>query len=253
VTIANRTIAVCDILGFKKLVRNNSLDDVVHKGLGEFRKTLYRVTHHREPLQEIPSLQGFTEQSRVGVAWFSDTILFYSLEDTEEDCRRVIESTAWLIFFAMPNRALRVRGAMSYGEVFIDQTNGLYIGAPIIEAYELQELQNWSGGALAQTVVGRIPQEILDPTVVDKYDDWYLTDYPVPLKSSDPPCNDIHWAIDWTRGIHDETNPWTTFPWLPSSDEPTEEDRRNSPDKVIKWTNTRKFHTAKCKFCLNGR
>ena len=246
-TIANRTIAVCDILGFTKLVQNNPLDDVVKNGFGQFRDILYRVVHHKEPPEETLSLRELTEQSRVGLAWFSDTVLFYSLEDTEEDCRRVIESTMWLIFFTMLNPALRVRGAVSYGEVFIDQTNGLFFGVPIIEAYKLQELQDWSGGALAPSLVSRVPPEYFRTKVYD----WYFTDYPVPLKSYDPPFNDIRWAIDWTRGIHGVPDPWT-FLWSPSSSEPTEEDRRDSSGKVIKWMNTRDFHAAKCEFCNTG-
>ncbi len=245
--ITNRTVAVCDILGFTKLVQSKPLNDVVNIILGEFRKILYRITQHKEPPQNISSLRELKEQSRIGIGWFSDTVLFYSLEDSEEDCRTVIESTAWLIFFTMLNPPLRVRAAVSYGEVFVDESNGLFIGTPLIEAYKLQELQNWSGGALAPSVIKRIPKDYFGAKVYD----WYFTDYPVPLKRNNPPFNDIRWAIDWTRGIHGMPDPWS-FPWSPSSDEPTENDRNELPDKVAKWENTRNFHTAKCEFCRNS-
>ncbi|MGA9364148.1 MAG: hypothetical protein WBW16_07235 [Bacteroidota bacterium] len=239
--ISNRTIAICDILGFRKLVADNPLNDVVQNALGFFRKTLHHSIHQDSFPEDSPSLKQLKNESRVGMAWFSDTVLFYSLGDTDEDCRRVIESTAWLLFETMSFPHTRVRAAVSYGAVFVDDENGIFVGYPIIEAYELQHLQNWSGGALAPSIESRIPQHILSEQPLH----WYFTDYPVPLKDLDRKFTDVHLAIDWTRGIHD----FQPFPWSKKSAEPTTEDKNKSPDVVAKWNNTRDFHSAKCRFC----
>jgi len=239
--IANRTVAVCDVLGFRKLVTDYPLNDVVNNALAFFRKTLHHSTHHDGFPEDPPSLKELRNESRVGVAWFSDTVFFYSLADTDEDCRKVIESTAWLLFETMLYPYTRVRAAVSYGEVFLDDENGLFVGRPIVEAYELQSLQNWSGGALAPSVEHRIPEHVLS----EKPFQWYFTDYPVPLKHHDPRFAKVRLAVDWTRGIHD----YQAFQWSKKSSEPTTEDRTSSPDIVTKWINTRDFHLAKCDFC----
>lgn len=238
--ITKRTIAVCDILGFSKLVTDFPLTDVVNDALGFFRKALHHSTHHSTFPEEPPTLNELKAESRIGVAWFSDTVFLYSLTDTDEDCRRVIESTAWLLSETMFSPHTRVRAAVAYGEVFVDDENGLFVGKPIIEAYELQSLQIWSGGALASSVVSRIPSDILRQDLFE----WWLTEYPVPLKPNNK-FTDVHLAIDWTRGIHD----YSSFPWSENSSQPTCHDKIRSPDIVAKWVNTRDFHLAKCPTC----
>jgi hypothetical protein len=239
--ISGRTIAICDILGFRKLVADNALSDVVQNALGFFRKTLHHSIHQNDFPEDPPPLKQLKNKSRVGIAWFSDTVLFYSLGDTDEDCRRVIESTAWLLFETMSYPYTRVRAAVSYGNMLVDDENGLFVGYPIIEAYDLLVLQNWSGGALAPTAEGRIPPHILSEEPLH----WYLTDYPVPLKHVHPKFTNVHLAIDWTRGTHT----FQPFRWSKQSAEPSTEDWTRSPDIVAKWINTRDFHSAKCRFC----
>ena len=122
--IANRTIAVCDILGFTRLMTESPLNEVINNALGFFRSTLHHSTHHGRFPQEPPNLRDLKDQSRVGLTWFSDTVLLYSFDDTDEDSRRVIESTAWLLFETVTSASTRIRASVSYGEVFIDDENG---------------------------------------------------------------------------------------------------------------------------------
>jgi len=239
--ITNRTVAVCDILGFRNLVLTHQLNAVVERILPFFSKILHHSTHQGEFPLTPPSLKELKSQTRVGLAWFSDTIILYSFEDTNEDFRRVIEAVGWLIFETMSIPYTRVRAAVSYGDLFVDEQNGLYIGAPIIEAYELQSIQQWVGGALAPSAAGRIPTQDLARNPLD----WWLTEYPIPLKCHDPRFINTRFAIDWTKGIHH----YWPMEWSDKSKEPTDEDKVQQPDVVAKWINTRDFHLAKCYYC----
>jgi hypothetical protein len=71
----NYMVAVCDVLGFSRLVEKSSLEDVVNGAFGWLRKTLHHSLHKREFPAEIPRKDEFLGNDHIGVAWFSDTIL----------------------------------------------------------------------------------------------------------------------------------------------------------------------------------
>jgi hypothetical protein len=172
----NRMIGVCDILGFSKLVKNNPADDVVSYPLALLRRALYFSIHQKPPPSELPSLDTLREQRRVGFAWFSDTMLFYTVKDTDEDCRALIETVGWLIFSTIPSPHIRIRSAIAYGEMHIDEKNSIYLGPPLIEAHELERQQDWAGGALDESAERRIP-----PHLPHKYPyEWQIVRYDVP-------------------------------------------------------------------------
>ncbi len=97
----NRTIAVCDILGFRSLVMNRPLPELLQGELALLRKLVGFSVKHEEVTSLPPGLQDLRSQDRVGFAWFSDTLLIYSKDDTDISCRNVIETTAWLLFSTM--------------------------------------------------------------------------------------------------------------------------------------------------------
>lgn len=240
--IDKRLIAVCDILGFKKMIRNNPLDFFASNVISYFLKALYYSIHKKDPPPTLPSLSMLRHESSIGLAWFSDTVLMYAKDDTDESCRQLIETIAWLLFATNLTHPIKIRCGISYGEVYLDEENEIFIGAPIVEAYEFQEQQNWSGGALDKSAYARIPSHVIKTNPFD----WYLIAYDVPLK---PPVNDLFLAIDWTRGIH----PYTPLDWSEKSKMPTEEDIQTFPDIIEKWKNTKAFHDFACRLCGKGK
>src|SRR6267142_3368546 len=94
----NYTIAVCDILGFTNLVQENPLDTVIQTYLGRLRKSLHHAIHQNEFPNEVPSLQALQAQPEVGLAWFSDTLLIYTREDTDHNLMALLSCLSWLLF-----------------------------------------------------------------------------------------------------------------------------------------------------------
>lgn len=238
IMIDKRLIAVCDILGFKKMIRSNPLGFFTANVISYFLKALYYSVHKKDPPPIPPSLSTLRHESSVGFAWFSDTVLMYAKDDTDESCRQLIETIAWLLFATNLTHPIKIRSGISYGEVYLDEENEIFVGAPIVDAYEFQEQQNWSGGALDKTAYARIPSVVIKTNPSD----WYLIPYHVPLK---PPVTDPFLAIDWTRGIHT----YSPFDWSEKSKNPTEEDMRTFPDIIEKWQNTKAFHDFACWHC----
>jgi hypothetical protein len=232
-------IAVCDILGFTELVRRNAIDRVVDSSFGWFRRALYHSLHKGEFPQDAPTLEQLQDHSNLGLALFSDTILLYTLEDTDECFRALTSSIAWLLFITMFTTDCRLRCGISYGEAYIDSKNSVFIGKPIIDAHDLERSQAWSGGALSLNAVQRVPEEARSGVFAD----WFLRQYKVPLqenKSLDT------LAINWAMGWHP---PWVEMSWSEKHKDPPPEEWEKRPRLCEKWKNTKRFHDEVCLLC----
>jgi hypothetical protein len=231
------TIALCDILGFSDLVKGNQLDAVVDNVLGWFRKALHHSINKNGWPEIVPNFDEIDKNSRIGLAWFSDTILLFTREDTDESLQELLQTVEWLLFETMLYNT-RMRAGIAYGEAFIDPKNAMYVGAPIIDAYQLEQQQQWSGAALTKSAAERVPEYARN----GKFADWPILPYNVPLKENHK-INTL--AVNWTYGIHNQP----LFRWSKKSDEPTSEDRASKPSVCEKWQNTKQFHLDVCDQC----
>lgn len=231
-------VAVCDILGFADRVRSRPLDEVVTASLGWFLKAMAHSLHKNGFPEGPPALPELRKHPLIGFDWFSDTVLLYTREDTDDHCRELCATIAWLTFETMLRSDVRVRCGLAYGEAHIDEANGIYVGRPIVEAHELEKAQIWAGGAFTESAVNRLPQIARDGQAFD----WFVVPYRVPLKREGGAAN---LAIDWTKGIHSDFH----LLWSPSRDEPTEEDWETSRGLCEKWRNTVAFHNEVCFWC----
>lgn len=236
------TIAVCDILGFKNLVNNTPLKIVVNNALGWFRQALHHSIHKNNFPKDVPSLKELQNQSNLGVAWFSDTVLLYTKKDTNECLQALLSTLGWLLFETIIEGTTRIRCGISYGEAYIDSENSIYVGTPIIDAYLLEKKQKWSGGAFTVDGLKRLP----DIAKSGKYVyEWYITPYKVPLKDK----NFDTFAIDWTLSFHLPTQIQKFLQWSKESQEPKPDDWEKHSDICEKWKNTKEFHDRVCRFC----
>jgi hypothetical protein len=232
-------IAVCDILGFSDLVRDSDLDAVVNGSFGWFRRALSHSLHKEKFPSEAPPTSDLDRHAKIGVAWFSDTILLYSKTDTDESVQEVLSTVAWLLFETMLQGKTKVRGGFAYGEAYIDPPNSLFVGRPIVEAYNLEQEQQWSGAALAQSAVLRIPAAAR----TGQYADWWVKPYDVPLKNRETLRT---LAVNWNQGIHHPT--WRLL-WSKDSDDPTAVDWAQKQSICEKFVNTKTFHKLFCSNC----
>jgi len=233
------TIALCDILGFSDLINSNDIRDIVEKILAWFRKSLHHSLHKNSFPEYVPPYSELQISSKIGIAWFSDTLILYTRQDSDECIQELFGTLGWLLFETMLYGVTRLRGGISYGEAFIDTENSLYVGHPIIEAYKHEQRQQWSGASLDERAVERLPMDARTGRFVD----WWVVPYSVPLKDGST-FNTL--AIDWTIGIHSQG---IFLPWSETSPEPTDMDWKKRRDICEKWKNTKQFHDQVCRLC----
>jgi hypothetical protein len=250
----NAMVAVCDILGFKRLLYSIPLEEIVEDEFDYLRKALYSSLYKKETPEHTPTLEEFQAQEKVGFAWFSDTVLLYSLKDNEEGYCDLIETAAWLIIHTILTATVRLRIGISYGKVYIDTENQIYLGKAIAEAYELQQRQQWSGGALTRQAEAKHIKDSDFPYP------WHLARYRVPLKPTrrngfsvvdkdDKPSIERvpMLALDWTRFLHRGFS----MQWSKERPEPLSNEVPSGV--IIKWKQTVEFHDKVCKFCDKGK
>lgn len=238
-----RLVAVCDILGFSNLVNTVELESVVSQAIGWFKMALHHSLHKGTFPQHPPSFKELNTHAHVGVAWFSDTVLLYTKDDTDKSIQELLAAVAWLLFETMMQGITRIRAGLAYGEVFIDPDNSLYVGRPIVEAYRLEQEQQWAGAALAKSAEERIPKGARS----GQYADWWVIPYQVPLKESGPTQM---LAVNWNQGIHAAN--WKML-WSSESESPSEVDWKKDRSKCEKFINTKAFHEAHCTLCRSHR
>lgn len=231
------TIALCDILGFSKLVSRNKLEVIVNDVLGWLRKAVHFSINKCDWPETIPSFEEIDNNSNIGIVWFSDTILIYTREDSDQSLRELLEAVAWLLFSTNISTT-RIRAGIAYGEAFIDPQNAMYVGQTIVEAYQMEQKQQWSGAALTESAVERVPEPFRHGTFAD----WPIVPYKVPLKNSETIST---LAINWTYGIHSHLS----LNWSKKRDAPSPEDWIKNRSVCEKWKNTRQFHLDVCKHC----
>lgn len=254
----NAMVAVCDILGFKSVLKSSALEEVVEEDFQILSSAIYFCLHKKNPRRHPLTYHDFQSQGRVGFAWFSDTILLYSLEDTEAGYMNLIESAAWLLSLTIASTNYKLRIGVSYGETYIDPENHLFLGQPIVDAFLLQEKQEWSGGALTKSAEEKVPQAIRKGEFVAP---WYVVNYPVPHKltkkggftiiiNDQPADSDKIFgrspmlALDWTNFSHPLG---FNLYWSREHHEPPPSEKRS--DVVRKWRNTVEFHDKVCRWC----
>lgn len=230
-------VAVCDILDFKGLVRRLPLQRVVDDYLEFLRCALHSSVHQDSTPTVTPTLEDIRDQSHVGVAWFSDTILLYGHDESPETNERIIDCVGRLLFQTVRTPGTRLRAGISFGEVHCDPENDVYVGQAIVDAYQLEQAQQWSGGALTDSARAHALR-----------DSPWLVQYEVPIKNgSGMTVIFPTLAVNWTHGVH----PREYFPtqWAETSPDPPFAALMSQPDVVLKWINTRRFHDTVCQYC----
>jgi len=127
--------AYFDILGFKEFVLGFDDPENPHC-YGVFVAELYN--HMLESFSE------YTCGSRVFTAWFSDTFLLYTADDSYESFVSIAHRAASLCSVLVA-RHRPVRGSLGTGRLYAEQEKSIFIGSALIDAYKYGEKQNWIG------------------------------------------------------------------------------------------------------------
>lgn len=229
-------IAICDILGFKSLFENKLYGLTwLHNKMGNISSSIVHSVY--KDFYPFPiELKKLRQISQIGIAWFSDTILLFTKEDTNDQVKELVNSVGYLISDNMNFRETRLRVGISYGDAIMDDSNEIYLGKPIIEAHQLEKKQKWAGGAISKSAEHRIL------SIQDNEIQNWLVNYDVPVEENK---FEKLFAINWTQN----PNHPKSIKWKGGKDQPTVEEEINEKDIVLKWKNTNKFHIDVCKTC----
>jgi hypothetical protein len=137
-----RFIGFMDIMGFKDLVTRKSHEEVKY-----MLNTLVSLNKSLESVFGKPNVKTADREkieSRIRSVTFSDSIMFFSQDDSLEDFLQI--SYALSIFQeASLQRGAPTKGAISLGMLTADFKNSVFFGQPLIDAYLLQDQLKYYG------------------------------------------------------------------------------------------------------------
>jgi tetratricopeptide (TPR) repeat protein len=200
-------IAFFDILGFGDLVKNNSHEYLKKLYFNDFDFSI------SASLSDVKaSINGPIERA-INSMTISDSIIFWTNNDSLESFYVLFTAASTLMITSL-SMGLPLRGAITNGE--LSMSHGFYdynqssiksslIGKPLVNAYELEKQQKWSGCIIDDKCIKLYKKSIIRRKLVEK--DPYgisnlinsdlIVEYDVPLK-----CNSFKkkYVINWTKG-----------------------------------------------------
>ena len=227
-SITSHFVAVCDVLGFRHLIRQNRLEDVLGKyerlvlalaPIARANPGAFGVVRHGEYFK-VPLAVGGCHY-----AVFSDTVLLWSKPISSRGASRISPRGKWAEID--PNHSLSaaerratarsasvamirtwsflaavsslveaglavgvpVRGGVAYGPCVLRPSRGLFVGAPIVDAYETEQRQEWIGAACH-------PSCEMAATFSQRKYSLPLRSWHVPVKP-EPAGPKLDWAVEW--------------------------------------------------------
>ena len=118
----------------------------------------------------------------VRTRWFSDTFLFYMLDDSKEPFIE-IDKACRSFFHRMILKRIPLRGSLTVDRLYIESDDVL-IGPALVEAYDYAERQDWLGFVLTPNVRERLKGDAADgESLYDLLCRHYYREYDVPVKS----------------------------------------------------------------------
>lgn len=182
-------IGMFDVLGFKNIVK-------AEKDLTNLISHYQKLLHLKMEAATIPVISpDRLRLEQIGNTVFSDTILFWCDNDSESLDSFLIAS-AYLIAVAMDS-SWPLRGGIAYGNAVMSKRERIFVGQPVIDAYEMELCQQWIGAAFHPTCF----DHSIFSKIVMKHD--AIINYPVPTgKKKDRIKSEyaVHWGPYSSRG-----------------------------------------------------
>lgn len=191
--VGHRWIAMLDILGFRQLVKTRQLSWLVRQ-----LDYLFAAAEPKEASCGFLLANGRVRRRNLtlGHLHFSDTLMLWTppLDAGDHDVNaaafsHICNTVANLIALALIN-GLSLRGGLAFGECYINPAKQLAVGEPIVDAYLLEQEQEWLGASVSA-------ERFFDPAATsDELEGCSLVRYRVPTKTA---LNYELFAIDWPR------------------------------------------------------
>jgi len=183
IKVLNQPILVCDILGFKNLVLNSHLSDLkqimlnlVDAIIGMSLKDigLHYFSASESITEKIKDF--FPEKYNLDAAIISDTIIIYPSIDIEgeglpEEISTLLLSIVSIAFFEymIKIQKILIRGTITHGEYCVIDDPRVVFGKAVIEAYELEMMQNWGGILISPILCSKLRKSPIIYTIFKEY------------------------------------------------------------------------------------
>lgn len=140
----NRFVALFDVLGFSNLVKNKGV-----KYLAERFEIIFNKNEKwGHPNWDLHGYDFFS--TRAEYILFSDTIVLLSYPDLPPSDFYLICNQ--LISFSL-EQDIPLRGGLAYGNIYYNKEKSILIGQPMVDAYLLEESQEWIGCAFHKSCI----------------------------------------------------------------------------------------------------
>jgi len=186
-TSTKRFVAFLDIMGFKDLISRKTHSEI-YDLLNDLSKIIEKVNS--------PSETAVLTGKSAYCVNFSDSIIIFSQDDTMESLLTFTACVSYLFGGAIA-RSIPIKGAIAYGLVSLNETNQIYFGQPIIDAYLLQEEVYYYGVVLHHTV----EKYLFDHQSLDS--NPFFINFKTPLKSGLIDHLNLNWITGYGVAIEE--------------------------------------------------
>jgi hypothetical protein len=116
------------------------------------------------------AMQEGQDFAKVELVWFSDTIIFYSTDDSRMSFQAV-NGASTSFFDELLDAKIPVRGALAFGDFYADKANNLFLGKALVDACKYGEKFDWLGFVLHPSALKRM-DEVSQPVSDLTYKRW---------------------------------------------------------------------------------
>ncbi len=209
---SNSYIAFLDILGFSDLINNNDSNTITNLFKQVFRGTLGKSFFqlYKEELANY-------KLEKPSLVIVSDSIILWTKNDTLFDFIMISGFTSMVLRNAIET-GIPLRGSIVHGSIAeltlddivsdldyfqsnINTKSSILIGKGIVNAYKLENIQNWSGCIIDNACIDHFLTTDIkahDFLKFMKNEHIHFTDYSVPLKNSE---RRQYTVLNWTDAL----------------------------------------------------
>ncbi|MEN6325735.1 MAG: hypothetical protein ABFD18_05970 [Syntrophomonas sp.] len=142
-----RAVAFLDILGFKKMIDRIPLEKIVEN----YEKLINNSRGYSNWIGNNTESSIFTGADPKDMCKQSDSIILFANDSSEVSFLRLIIYAWRLLQFSIVT-GLPIRGAISYGDIYINEDLNVFLGKGLLKAYQIEGKQNWIGVILDEIV-----------------------------------------------------------------------------------------------------
>lgn len=145
-----RFVAFFDLLGFSSWLEA----DGSHKVFTYVRGFLYLMIRASLPGSIVhPDMSVTVNNDNIACINFSDSIVFYTRDDSEGCLETILNVAGEFMNVVITGPSRMIRGAIAHGEFFADPTANAYVGRALVDAYRLEERQDWLSCSIDNSIV----------------------------------------------------------------------------------------------------